>query len=358
MTSLTQERLPENQEFPIAKARELVKDLYQPNPWIYWGDFLTSVTLGWGAFVATLLMPAFSLQQGLCFFIAVLALYRAVLFIHEIAHFKKGAFLVFQKVWNLLCGFPLMVPTFLYQSVHFDHHKQNFYGTDKDGEYVPFASKGRGLILLHIGFSFLIPLIFLFRFVVLTPVSYLSSGLRKFVCQKMSSLNIDLNYQRPQSSLGRNEGWKLQELLAGIYGIGFIALVILKIMPAKALFMWYCLGASLFLVNSVRTLAAHHYRNAEEGELSFTDQMRDSINNPGNRWITPLWAPVGLRFHATHHLFPDLPYHVLGKAHNRLLENHGINSLYGQTVQSGLWPSLCQLWKQAGFNNLNKGAKI
>jgi fatty acid desaturase len=358
LTILTQERLPENQEFLIAKARELVKDLYRPNPWIYWGDFLTSVILGWGAFVWTLIDPTFSLQQGLCFFIALLALYRAVLFIHEIAHFKKGAFLVFQKVWNLLCGFPLMVPTFLYQSVHFDHHKQNFYGTDKDGEYVPFASKGRGLILLHIGFSFLIPLIFLFRFAVLTPFSYLSSRLRKFVDQKMSSLNIDLNYQRPQPSLGRNEGWKLQELLASIYGISFIALLIFKVMPAKALFMWYCLGASLFLVNSVRTLAAHHYGNAEEGELSFIDQMRDSINNPGNRWITPLWAPVGLRFHATHHLFPDLPYHVLGKAHNRLLKVHGVNSLYGQTVQSGLWPSLFQLWKRAGFNNLKKGAKI
>ena len=87
-------------------------------------------------------------------------------------------------------------------------------------------------------------------------------------------------------------------------------------------------------------------------------KMLDSINNPGNQWITPLWAPVGLRFHATHHLFPDLPYHVLGKAHDRLSKDHGINSLYGQTVQSGLWSSLCQLWKQAGFSNLNKGAKI
>jgi fatty acid desaturase len=358
LTSLTEERPPENQDFPIAKARELVKDLYRPNPWIYWCDFLASVTLGWGTFVATLMVPAFSLRQGFCFLVAVLALYRAVLFIHEIAHFKKGTFLVFQNVWNLLCGFPLMVPIFLYKSVHFDHHKQNFYGTEKDGEYVPFASKGRGLILLHIGFSFLIPLIFLFRFVVLTPISYLSSGLRKFVDQKISSLNIDLNYQRPLPSLGRNEGWKLQELLASLYGISSIVLIFLKIMPAKALFMWYCLGATLFLVNSFRTLAAHHYRNAEEGELSFTDQMLDSINIPGNRWITPLWAPVGLRFHATHHLFPDLPYHVLGKVHNRLMEAHGISALYGQTVQSGLWPSLCQLWKQAGFSNLNKGSKI
>jgi fatty acid desaturase len=358
LTILTQERLPENQVFPIAKARELVKDLYRPNPWIYWGDFLTSVILGWSAFVLTTMKPVFSLQQGFSFLIAVLALYRAVLFIHEIAHFKKGAFGIFQKVWNLLCGFPLMVPIFLYQSVHFDHHKQNFYGTEKDGEYVPFVSKGRGFILFHIGFSFLIPLIFIFRFVVLTPLSYLSSGLRKFVDQKISSLNIDLSYQRPQPSLGRNEGWKLQELLASFYGIGFIALVVFNILSAKALLMWYCLGASLFLVNSVRTLVAHNYRNADEDELSFTDQMLDSINNPGNRWITPLWAPVGLRFHATHHLFPDLPYHVLGKAHDRLSKDHVINSLYGQTVQSGLWPALRQLWKQASFNNLNKGRKI
>ncbi|MBT6717444.1 MAG: fatty acid desaturase [Nitrospina sp.] len=348
MTSLTQE----DREFPIAKARGLVKDLYRPNPWIYWSDFLSSAALGWSAFVATLMVPMFSFLQGLCFLIAVLTLYRAALFIHEIAHFKKGSFGVFQKMWNLICGFPLMIPTFLYQSVHFDHHKQNFYGTAKDGEYFPFASKGRGLILLHIGFSFLIPLIFLFRFVVLTPLSYLHSGLRDFVVQKISSLNIDLNYQRPQSSLARTEGWKIQELLAGIYGMSFIVLIILKIMPAKALFMWYCLVASVFVVNSVRTLAAHHYQNAAEGELSFTDQMLDSINNPGNRWITPLWAPVGLRFHATHHLFPDLPYHALGEAHSRILDDQGINSLYGQTVHSGLWPSLAKLWKQAGKRNL------
>ena len=123
-------------------------------------------------------------------------------------------------------------------------------------------------------------------------------------------------------------------------------------MPAKVFFMWYCLGASVFAVNSVRTLVAHHYENTEEGEMSFTDQMLDSINNPGNRWITPLWAPVGLRFHATHHLFPDLPYHALEEAHYRILKNQGKDSLYGQTVQRGLFSSLVNLWKHAGKSNL------
>ena len=167
----------------------------------------------------------------------------------------------------------------------------------------------------------------------------------------MSSLNIDLNYQRSPSSLARTDGWRVQEILTSFYGMGFIILILLKIMPAKALFMWYCLGASIFAVNSIRTLVAHRYENAKECEMSYTDQMLDSINNPGNRWITPLWAPLGLRFHAVHHLFPDLPYHALGIAHCRIFENQGKDSLYGQTVQRGLLPTLAQLWKHAGKHN-------
>ena len=81
--------------------------------------------------------------------------------------------------------------------------------------------------------------------------------------------------------------------------------------------------------------------------MSYPKQMLDSVNIPGNRWMTPLWAPVGLRFHATHHLFPDLPYHELGEAHRRLIQDHGENSLYGRTVCSGLLPVLNQLWKHA-----------
>ena len=58
-------------EFSITHARELVRDLYRPNPWIYWSDFLGSALLGWGAFARTLMAPTFSLQQGFCFLITV-----------------------------------------------------------------------------------------------------------------------------------------------------------------------------------------------------------------------------------------------------------------------------------------------
>ena len=37
-------------------------------------------------------------------------------------------------------------------------------------------------------------------------------------------------------------------------------------------------------------------------------------------FITGLWAPVGLRYHATHHLFMSMPYHHnLSKAQRRLV---------------------------------------
>ena len=71
------------------------------------------------------------------------------------------------------------------------------------------------------------------------------------------------------------------------------------------------------------------------------------MNIPGNALITPLWAPVGLRYHATHHLFPSLPYHALGKAHRRLAANLSDSALYLQTTRSSLWDALRRLWHES-----------
>ena len=348
MTEQVHENFPQGQvDFLVGGARDLVKDLFRRNPFIYWGDFLFSALLGWGAFVLALKAPVFSSRQILFVGISCLALYRAVLFIHEIAHFKKGTFKVFRWVWNMLCGFPFMVPVFLYQSVHFDHHKQNFYGTQKDGEYFPFALKGRKWIVIHILFSFLVPILFLARFSILTPLSLIDKRLRTFLMVRMSALVIDLDYQRPESSWKNQEGWKIQEFLTFLVAWVFIGAIVAKIIPAMALYLWYCVTALIFMVNSIRTLAAHRYQNPEENVMSHPNQMLDSVNIPGIGWVTSLWAPVGLRFHATHHLFPDLPYYVLEEAHRRLIQDQGKNSLYGQTVCSGLFPALNQLWKHA-----------
>ncbi|MEI6702388.1 MAG: fatty acid desaturase, partial [Deltaproteobacteria bacterium] len=160
-------------EFPLREAHELVRDLMTPNPWIYWTDFLFHITLGWSAFVTALYTPLFSIWQVLSCVVATLALYRAVIFVHELAHLKKGTFKTFRLVWNLICGIPLLVPSFTYDGVHNNHHKPDVYGTSRDGEYVPFATLKPIEMVSYVLLSFALPLVFTGRFLLLTPLSYL-----------------------------------------------------------------------------------------------------------------------------------------------------------------------------------------
>ncbi len=39
----------ETESFSMAEARQIVRDLFTPNPWIYWTDFLLSLTIAMAA---------------------------------------------------------------------------------------------------------------------------------------------------------------------------------------------------------------------------------------------------------------------------------------------------------------------
>ena len=45
----------------------------------------------------------------------------------------------------------------------------------------------------------------------------------------------------------------------------------------------------------------------ETGELTFVEQLLDSVNYPGRALLYVPIMPVGLRYHALHHLFPTMP---------------------------------------------------
>lgn len=72
--------------------------------------------------------------------------------------------------------------------------------------------------------------------------------------------------------------------------------------------------------------------------MTVTAQYLDSVNVPPPELLSPLWAPVGLRYHALHHLLPSLPYHSLGEAHRRLASCLGHESTYAKASYSGLFP--------------------
>ena len=45
--------------------------------------------------------------------------------------------------WNLLCGIPMLMPSFFYEN-HIDHHNSHRYGTLRDGEYLPIGAARDG----------------------------------------------------------------------------------------------------------------------------------------------------------------------------------------------------------------------
>src|SRR5215213_7014748 len=93
----------------LKAAANLTRDLNLPNPAIYWADMLGSALLGYAALFATMALSwPLALATGL---VAVLSLYRAGSFIHELTHIKTGAVTGFRLTWNLIVGVPLLVPS-------------------------------------------------------------------------------------------------------------------------------------------------------------------------------------------------------------------------------------------------------
>jgi hypothetical protein len=46
MLELEEEEQQQTASFSLAEARQIVRDLFDPNPWIYWIDFSVSLALG------------------------------------------------------------------------------------------------------------------------------------------------------------------------------------------------------------------------------------------------------------------------------------------------------------------------
>ncbi len=122
-------------------------------------------------------------------------------------------------------------------------------------------------------------------------------------------------------------------LLASTVWLGWRPLLIaLAIVSVTALF------------NQVRTLVAHLWEN-EGDPMTVTAQYLDSVNVPPPGILAELWAPVGLRYHALHHLLPSMPYHSLPEAHRRLRGTLGTGSTYEQANHAGLVPLMGRLAK-------------
>jgi fatty acid desaturase len=77
--------------------------------------------------------------------------------------------------------------------------------------------------------------------------------------------------------------------------------------------------------------------------MTVTAQYLDSVNVPPPAPLSALWAPVGLRYHALHHLMPGVPYHSLSEAHRRLRAHLEPGTTFWQANHKGMTPLLVRI---------------
>ena len=334
--------------------RRRFPEAFVARPCIYWTDFLLSVTTGWTAFLASGRLDG-ALPRGLALGLAVLALYRAVLFIHELTHLRSGAVPGFAAAWNLLAGIPLMVPSIMYVGSHTDHHKRSAYGTAADPEYAPMAYWSPLRIVGSVLGMLVVPAALALRWGLIGPISRLLPPLRPFVVRHLSTLAINPSYRRPEPRGRLARRWYLEETAAALaFWLAVAALASGALDPAWVA-RWYAVGAGVGVLNQLRTLGAHRY--ALRGEpVDIATQLADSWNVEGVPILSALAAPVGLRFHGLHHLVPSMPYHSLGRLHRTLHAELPQGSLYRETEAPSIGATLGWLLA-AAVRNRRSGAR-
>lgn len=325
-----------------SEMKRLVRDLHQTRPAIYWTDLFATAFLGWTAFAVCIILRPFSAAMLCAVGLAALALYRALCFVHEISHQSKRTLPGFETAWNLLVGFPLLMPSYVYSGVHQSHHKLSTYGTAQDPEYLPFASSSfmSAVFVLQ---ALLIPAVLIVRFVILSPIGFISPRFQKWLAVYASSLTMNIRYRRELSEELLRKVRRQSLPILAIWGSA-LALAVAGVMPWRVFAIWFVVCGVLSFVNALRALGAHAYEGSGE-PFDRTGQLLDSIDTPGASW-TELWAPVGLRYHALHHYFPGIPYHNLPEAYRRLVGSLPVSDTYRKMSSPSLRNSLSILLRK------------
>ena len=343
----------ESRRFSMKQAKQIVGDLQSPIRRVYWTDFLLTILSGHACFTAMMQVPDriaadnAALWWGLkAFFYAatILLFLRAAMFTHELVHLPREGWTAFRVTWNILCGFPFLIPSFTYYP-HVDHHRRKSYGTEEDGEYLNLSHQPPSAIVFYMLGVLVTPIAGFLRFAVLSPICWMFPSVRRWTFTHASTMVMDVMYERPEAGQRVYRIMIMQEVACFVVCLGIIlhGPFIAKTWLDPLWFHAYFVGVGMIFMNNIRTLGAHRW-TGPGSELSFEQQLLDSCDYPHRPWITELWGPTGTRYHATHHLVPGMPYHNLGLAHRRLMAELPEDSIYRETAKVSLLGEIAQLW--------------
>ncbi len=301
----------------LQDARQLAAQAAPPQAARYWRELLTSSAALWSGVALLFTQPGGTLGLVFGFAAVVVGAFRGLVFLHDVTHLGPGEVPGLRTAWNVLLGVPLLVPSFVYERCHPDHHRGDVYGTRADPEYQPYARQPLLRVLLALLMSLLVPSVLVLRFFVLNPLSVFSPALRRFVDGRLSSLAINPEYvAAPMTGALAKRALVLE--VAGSGWVWLLAVAcVTGLLPAPPLALVFAALHVVAAVNNVRALASHRYASTGE-RLDDAGVFADSVNVEGPSLWARLAMPTGAEHHALHHLAPRVPFHELRSLHERL----------------------------------------
>jgi fatty acid desaturase len=329
--------------FSVREAQAIVRHLFRRRTAFYFADLAATMLVVYlTAFIY--LSPGLSPLQIGAGAVCGCALFRAGMFIHEIQHMRRGEMAGFIIAWNVVYGIPMLLPSFMYAN-HRDHHDQRTYGTAEDGEYRIYTSRALAQIAEHFLIPLVAPLALVVRFLVLGPVSLLYPKLRRWVLENATTMGQI--GKAPRFSPDDNHAvWTVMELAAFTVLCAATALLATGLMPWTVVAKGYALGVLAVELNAMRDFTAHRFESLGR-RRTHVRQLADSNNIVGRGLANHLLYPIGMRYHALHHLFPALPYHNMRRAHRLLMEQLPSGSIYRDTCRSGFLETASDLVRRA-----------
>lgn len=325
---------------------------YKVNPLIYWADFLSTVFLGNIFLYSASKESLLSLEQIIYIILSSFFLFRATVFIHENFHFGnkiRG----FSLCYNLFHGFLHKLPSYCYKP-HVYHHSVKTYGTIKDPEYDLIIDRPVFTLFIPFFSMAFLPIFSFIRYGI-TPIilPFISSRGRDWVYSHISTLVMNLKFKRNKPSQKEKSEWWIQDFMCFIYNLAIILLILFGGLPSNILIVWFFVMYIVYLLNFYRVVTSHTYLT-RFNKTNFKQQILDSstvIFMP----ISFILYPLGLQYHALHHMYPNIPYHNLNKAHKFLCNILPSNHPYFKTFNKGYLSSIKRLIGYKNEANLTNG---
>ncbi len=195
--------------------------LYELSMATYFLDLILSSVIGYIAL--TLSYIANNLLTEMLFLISgSIFLYRALFFIHEIAHhYQKLKW--FKWTWFAMIGSPFLIPPIFYYKVHLQHHS-NKYSTINDPEYQNLKNSNILKKTLFLFLPVLSPIFLLIRFTLISFLSIFSKRINEWKISKGSSLTMYLeDYERPLLNKKELKELHISELI--LFMLSFLYLI-------------------------------------------------------------------------------------------------------------------------------------